>query len=80
MTLHVNMVADALPVTNAKSKQIAAESAKDRDLEMVITHLNEGWPRGACSQYYNRAELSVVKRRLLRQNRIVIPQSLQKDT
>ncbi|KAI7814577.1 hypothetical protein IRJ41_021834 [Triplophysa rosa] len=80
VTLHVSMVADALPVSDAKSKQIAAETEKDKDLQMVIKHLNEGWPRGTCSQYYNiRTELSVVKGLLLRQNRIVIPQSLRPD-
>ncbi|KAL1264137.1 hypothetical protein QQF64_004492 [Cirrhinus molitorella] len=80
VTHHVNMVADALPVSDAKSKQIAAETAKDRDLQMVIKHLNEGWPRGVCSKYYNiRAELCVVKGLLLRQNRIVIPQSLRQE-
>ncbi|KAI7804246.1 hypothetical protein IRJ41_003255 [Triplophysa rosa] len=80
VTLHVNMVADALPVSDAKSKQIAAETEKDKDLQMVIKHLNDGWPRGTCSQYYIiRTELSVVKGLLLRQNRIVIPQSLRPD-
>ncbi|KAI7810790.1 hypothetical protein IRJ41_006595 [Triplophysa rosa] len=57
VTLHVNM-----EISDTKSKQIAGETAKDKDLQMVIKHLNEGWPRGACSQYYNiRSELSVVK-------------------
>lgn len=32
VTLHVNMIAGALPVTDAKSKQIVAETAKDREL------------------------------------------------
>lgn len=41
VTLHVNMVAEALLITDAKSKQIAAETVKDKSLQMV-TLLNEG--------------------------------------
>ncbi|XP_048054388.1 uncharacterized protein K02A2.6-like [Megalobrama amblycephala] len=80
VTLHVNMIAGALPVTDAKSKQIVAETAKDRELQIVIKLLNEGWKKEACSRYYNiRTELSVVEGLLLRQNRIVIPQALRKE-
>jgi len=72
VTQHVNMVAEALPVTDAKLKQIASETEKDACLQLVIKHLCEGWPRGECAEYYNiRTELSVVKGLLLRQNRII---------
>ncbi len=77
---HVNIVAEILPVTDAKLKKIAVETEKDRCLQQVIMHLNDGWPRGECAQYHNiRTELSVVKGLLLRQNRIVIPQSMQEE-
>lgn len=80
VTQHVNMVAEALPVTDTKLKQIAVETGKDKCLQLVIKHLNEGWPRGKCAQYYNiRTELSVVKGFLLRQDRIIIPQSLRQE-
>ncbi len=80
VTDHVNMVAETLLVTDAKLKQIAVETEKDRCLQQVITHLNDGWPKGKCAQYYNiRTKLSVVKGLLMRQNRIVIPQLLQQE-
>lgn len=45
-----------------------------------MTLLKGKWPRGECQPYYNiRAELSVVNRLLVRQNRIVIPQSLRPE-
>ncbi|KAL0152959.1 hypothetical protein M9458_051737 [Cirrhinus mrigala] len=60
VTHHVNMIAETLPVTDTKLKQIAVETEKDRCLQQVVTHLNDGWPRGECAQYYNiRTELSV---------------------
>ncbi|RXN33948.1 Retrotransposable element Tf2 type 1 [Labeo rohita] len=80
VTHHVNMIAETLPVTDAKLKHIAVETEKDRCLQQVVTHLKNGWPRGECAQYYNiRTELSMVKGILLRQNRIVIPQSLRQE-
>ena len=80
MNLHVNLITESLPVSDMKSKQIAAETEKDTVLQRVIKNLNEGWSRGDCQQYYNiRAELSVVNGLLLRKNRIVIPQSLRSE-
>ena len=80
VNLHVNLIAESLPVSDMKSKQIAAETQKDTVLQRVIKNLNEGWSRGDCQQYYNiRAELSVVNGLLLRKNRIVIPQSLRPE-
>lgn len=40
---HVNMATENLPVTDAKLKQIAVETEKDRCLQQVITH------RGECA-------------------------------
>lgn len=66
--------------TPCKLKQIVVQTEKDSCLQQVITHLNDGWSRGECAQYYNiRAELSVVKELLLRLNRIIIPQSLHRE-
>lgn len=46
MNLHVNMITDSLPVSDKKSKQLAAETEKDTGLQRVIKNQNEGWPRG----------------------------------
>ncbi|KAI2646320.1 Retrovirus-related Pol polyprotein [Labeo rohita] len=43
VTHHVNMIAETLPVTDAKLKKIAVETEKDRCLQQVVTHLNDGW-------------------------------------
>ncbi len=75
---HVNMTVESLPVSDVKSKQIREETAKDKELQVVIEHLQNGWPRGSCPKYYHiRSELSVANGLLLRNNRIVIPHSLR---
>lgn len=80
VNLHVNLVTETLPMSDMKSKLIAAETMKDAVLQKVIKLLSENWPRGECQQYYNiRGELSFVNGFLLRKNRIVIPQSLRPD-
>ncbi|XP_054864601.1 uncharacterized protein K02A2.6-like [Amphiprion ocellaris] len=80
VNVHVNLVAKSLPMSDMKSKQIAAETQKDTYLQRVMALLHGKWPRGECQPYYNiRAELSVVNGLLLRQNRVVIPNSLRED-
>uniref|UniRef100_A0A669DK63 Gypsy retrotransposon integrase-like protein 1 n=1 Tax=Oreochromis niloticus TaxID=8128 RepID=A0A669DK63_ORENI len=80
VNIHLNLVAESLPMSDRKSHQIKAETQKDSSLQRVITLLNGKWPRGECKTYYNiRAELSVVNGLLLRQNRVVIPHSLRGD-
>lgn len=77
---HVNMIVESLPVSDCKSKQISDETAKDTELQMVITHIQSGWPKGSCPKYYHfRSELSVANGLLLRNKRIVIPYSLRQD-
>lgn len=62
---HVNMVSDALPVSDMKSKEIAEATAKDTELQCVIQNMDEGWPVGSCSWYHVRGELSIVDGMLL---------------
>lgn len=77
---HVSMIIESLPVTDAKSKQISEETAKDKELQTVIEHLQTGWPRGSSPKYYHiRSELSVANGLLLRDKRIVIPHSLRME-
>ncbi|KAI7790353.1 hypothetical protein IRJ41_020250 [Triplophysa rosa] len=78
--LHVNLVAETLPVSDCKLKQLAHETAKDVTLQAVINNLENGWPKGLSPQYFHiRSELSVVNGLLLRKNRIVIPESMRYD-
>lgn len=35
----LNMIVKSLPVSDAKSKQISEETAKDKELQAVIEHL-----------------------------------------
>lgn len=37
--IHVNMVSAALPVSDEKFKEIAEETAKDTELQRVITNM-----------------------------------------
>lgn len=80
VNLHVDLITETLPMSDMKSKQIAAETEKDGYLQKVIKHMKEGWRKGECQQYFNiRAELSLVNGLLLRNNRVVIPQSLRPE-
>nr|XP_061820643.1 uncharacterized protein K02A2.6-like [Nerophis lumbriciformis] len=77
---HVNMVSATLPVSDIKSQQIAEETAKDEELQRVITNMQNGWPPRSSPRFFHvRGELSVVDGLLLKRNRIVIPQTLRQD-
>uniref|UniRef100_A0A0S7ESR5 Gypsy retrotransposon integrase-like protein 1 n=1 Tax=Poeciliopsis prolifica TaxID=188132 RepID=A0A0S7ESR5_9TELE len=77
---HVNLVSNVLPVSDRKLQQIVDATAKDTELQLVIQNMDEGWPIGSCSQFFNvKADLSVVNGLLLKNNRIVIPQELRQE-
>lgn len=77
---HVNMIVQSLPVSDVKTKQVRDELDKDTELQTVMKNMLTGWPRGSCPKYFNiRAELSVANGLLLRDNRLVIPQSLRPE-
>uniref|UniRef100_A0A3B5Q2E6 Reverse transcriptase RNase H-like domain-containing protein n=1 Tax=Xiphophorus maculatus TaxID=8083 RepID=A0A3B5Q2E6_XIPMA len=77
---HVNLVSTVLPVSDGKLQHIVEATAKDTELQLVIQNMDEGWPIGSCSQFFNvKADLSVVNGLLLKNNRIVIPQELRQD-
>jgi len=76
----VSMVSSALPLSDAKSRQIAVETAKDSELQCVMNNMRNGWPVGSCTQFYHiRGELSVIDGLLLKQSRIVIPLKMRQD-
>ena len=75
-----------LPVTSNQLRRIKEEQAKDKDLNLVISFVLEGWPESAgndaslCKYRAARSYLSVVEGGLLLYNdRIVIPGSLHKE-
>ncbi|XP_061890021.1 uncharacterized protein K02A2.6-like [Entelurus aequoreus] len=77
---HVNVVSAALPVSDIKTQQIAEETAKDEELQRVITNMQNGWPPHSSPRFFHvRGELSVVDGLLLKRNRIVIPQTSRQD-
>ncbi|RXN30291.1 retrotransposon-like family member retr-1 [Labeo rohita] len=78
--IHVNLVRTAFPVSDAKSKQIAEETRKDDELEAVTDNMYNGWLVSSSPKFHDiRDDLCVVDGILLKQNRIVIPQSLRQD-
>lgn len=78
--IHVRMVHTAFPVSDAKSKQIAEETKKDAELQAVIDNMYTGWLTSSSPRFQDiRGDLCVVDGILLKQNRIVIPQSLTQD-
>lgn len=78
--LHVNMIVTSLPVSDHKLIQIADETKKDMVLKDVITNMQQGWKKGSQPQYYHlRSDLFLVSGMLLRNNRIVIPETMHPD-
>ncbi|XP_030587995.1 uncharacterized protein K02A2.6-like [Archocentrus centrarchus] len=78
--MHINMVTASLPASDVMLQQIAQETAKDPQLQKVIHLSQNGWSRGVCPGWYPvRADLCVANGLLLRQNRILIPQSMRRD-
>ena len=77
---HVNMVSATLPVSDAKTRQIIEETARDPELQHIMENMQNGWSAGSCPQFYHlRGELSVLDGLLLKQNRIVIPRELRQE-
>ena len=78
--LHVNMVLSNLPVSDVQWTNICVETKKDPILKRVMKYLHEGWPKGACKQYFPyRDELAILNGVILKGSRIVVPTSLRKD-
>ncbi|KAL0151936.1 hypothetical protein M9458_052743, partial [Cirrhinus mrigala] len=74
--IHMNLVRTAFP----KSKQIAEETRKDDELQAVIDNMYNGWLTSLSPKFHDiRGDLCVMDGILLKQNRIVIPQSLRQD-
>ncbi|KAI2646810.1 Transposon Tf2-9 polyprotein [Labeo rohita] len=74
------LVLAAFPVSDAKSKQIAEETRKDDELQAVIDNMYNGWLTSSSPKFHDiRGDLCVVDGILLKQNTIIIPQSLRQD-
>ena len=77
---HINMVTASLPTSDVMLQQIVQETVKDPLLQKVSHHMQNGWSRGVCPGFYLvHADLCVANGLVLRQNRIVIPQSMRQD-
>ncbi len=80
VAVHVDTVMSSLPVSDVMLQKMVQEMGKDTTLKRVIDNLKDSWKKGSCPQYYPvRADLSVVNGLVLRQNRMVIPQSMRQD-
>ncbi|XP_026050672.1 uncharacterized protein K02A2.6-like [Astatotilapia calliptera] len=77
---HVNMVTASLPASDVMLQQIVQETTKDSVLQKVSHLIQNGWSKGVCPGFYSvRADLCMANGLVLRQNQIVIPQSMRKD-
>ena len=75
------VLADAsLPTSDVMLQQIVQETAKDSPLQKVSNYIQNGWSKGDCPGFCPVcADLCMANELLLRQNRIVIPQSMHQD-
>lgn len=85
LNLYANMVMDSLPATEKRLQEIKKHQDRDEILRQVKQYCHEGWPDkftldGRCHQYAPFAgELTVEKGLLLRNKRLVIPETLQPE-
>ncbi|KAK0152828.1 hypothetical protein N1851_005629 [Merluccius polli] len=78
--VHVDMVTSSLPVSDITLQKIVQETEKYMTMQAVISNLRDGLSNGSCPQFYPvRAVLIVVNSLVLRQSRMVIPQSMCQD-
>ncbi|KAK7933488.1 hypothetical protein WMY93_004384 [Mugilogobius chulae] len=77
---HIKMITASLPATDSMLQQIVKETAMDSTLNKVTHCIRNDWTKGVCPQFFPvRAELCMSNGLLLRNNRIVIPQTMRKD-
>ncbi len=86
VTMHVNMILHALPVSDERLCKIRTESAKDSTLQQLQQTIKHGWPdsKSMCaaetSEFWSvRDELSIADGLVLRGNRIVIPRVMRAE-
>jgi len=84
--VYVNMVMTSLPITTTSTERIKEETSKDHVMLQLMKTVMDGWPvqRQQCPKeiqdFWNyRDEMSVVEGLVLKGNRLVIPESLQKE-
>ncbi len=76
----ISMVTASLQASDVMLRQIIQETAKDPLLQKVSLHIQNGWSKGVCPQFYSVcADLCMDDGLVLRQNRIVVPQSMCQD-
>jgi len=44
VTMHVNMILDNIPASTDRLEQIHEHTGKDKELQINIKHVQEGWP------------------------------------
>ena len=80
----VHSIMASIPVSDTKLDLIKEETAKDHQLQTVVSYVNDGWPHRKsdvtqiAKPFFNvKHELSVINDVLMKGTRIVIPNSLQ---
>ncbi|KAK3751553.1 hypothetical protein RRG08_043143 [Elysia crispata] len=86
ITAHVYFISSSWPASDAFLERIKDETAKDERLSIALTYTAKGWPDykedcqlGARHLYQARSELSISDGLLLKDDRIIIPATLQKE-
>ena len=73
-----------LPTTSTQLEKIKCMTARDPLLQQVAVYITEGWPKSVSLPVMPfeqvKGELSIYDGMLLKEQRIVIPQALQKET
>lgn len=67
-------------MSSTLKEKIVMEIAVDRQLQKVICHIRNEWPKQACPQFYSFQDvLAVADGLLLKGDQIVIPTRLRKE-
>ena len=84
--IHIDSVIKTKPMSDMKLQALQEATTKDCELQIVIKHTLEGWPRHKLdvepevrAYYQMQAELSVAYGLLLRNDRIVVPNEMREE-
>ena len=84
--IHIDSVIETKPMSDMKLQDLQEATTKDCELQIVIKHTLEGWPRHKLdvepevrAYYQMQAELSVAYGLLLRNDRIVVPNEMREE-
>ena len=84
--IHINTIITQMPASDERIQQIKIETAKDKQLQLLIDTIHKGWPNSKhrCHDttkpfWDSRLELTEIDGVILKGTRLVIPEVMKKE-